>query len=114
MPEWTTILPAYSRCVRITRDQKEQYTIAPQKFSDAVEMDLYTALQQAQANKQGTSSVEDFLAAFTPMIPAINRFFDSVLVMSEDPQERTNRLGLLQQIASLAEGVADLSKLEGF
>ena len=114
LPEWTTILPAYSRCVRITRDQKEQYTIAPQKFSDAAEKDLYAALQQAQAHKKGAGSVEDFLAAFTPMIPAINRFFDSVLVMSEDTQERANRLGLLQQIASLAEGVADLSKLEGF
>lgn len=48
------------------------------------------------------------------MLPAINEFFDKVLVMAEEPSVRENRLGLLQSIAALAEGVADLSKLEGF
>ncbi len=114
LPEWVTILPAYSRCVRITRDQMEQYPVAPEKFNEIAEKDLYAALQQAQAQKWEGGSVDGFLTAFVPMIPAVNRFFDSVLVMSEDPLERTNRLGLLQQVSSLAEGVADLSRLEGF
>jgi glycyl-tRNA synthetase beta subunit len=35
-------------------------------------------------------------------------------VMSEDAAERRARLGLLRRVASLADGVADLSKLEGF
>ena len=35
------------------------------------------------------------LDAFTPMIPAVNRFFDEVLVMAEDAQVRQNRLALL-------------------
>jgi glycyl-tRNA synthetase len=48
------------------------------------------------------------------MIPPINRFFDQVLVMAEDERLRRNRLGLLQRIAALAEGVADMSRLEGF
>jgi glycyl-tRNA synthetase len=34
--------------------------------------------------------------------------------MAEEPAVRQNRLGLLQRIAALADGVADLSKLEGF
>jgi glycyl-tRNA synthetase beta subunit len=34
--------------------------------------------------------------------------------MAEDERLRLNRLGLLQRIAALAEGVADLSRLEGF
>ena len=34
--------------------------------------------------------------------------------MAEDETLRRNRLGLLQRIAALANGVADLSKLEGF
>ena len=37
-----------------------------------------------------------------------------VLVMSEDKPTRQNRLGLLQDIAELADGVVDLSLLEGF
>jgi glycyl-tRNA synthetase len=48
------------------------------------------------------------------MIPAINEFFDKVLVMAEAKSVKENRLGLLQRIASLADGIADLSKLEGF
>ena len=58
--------------------------------------------------------MDDFLNAFLPIIPAINLFFDKVLVMVEEPEVRRNRLGLLQRIAALSEGVADLSKLEGF
>jgi glycyl-tRNA synthetase beta subunit len=58
--------------------------------------------------------VDDFLNAFLPMTPAITRFFDAVLVMAEDQRLRRNRLGLLQRIAALAGGVADLSKLDGF
>ena len=48
------------------------------------------------------------------MIPAVNAFFDKVLVMAEDKKLQENRLALLQRIAALSEGVADLSKLEGF
>ena len=48
------------------------------------------------------------------MIPAINLFFDKVLVMAEDEKLKRNRLGLLQRVANLADGVADFSKLEGF
>ena len=59
-------------------------------------------------------SVDDFLNAFVPMIPAVNEFFDKVLVMAEDKALQENRLGLLQRIAALADGIADLSKLEGF
>jgi glycyl-tRNA synthetase len=48
------------------------------------------------------------------MIPTINRFFDRVLVMADDEVVRKNRLGLVQGIAALADGVADMSRLEGF
>jgi glycyl-tRNA synthetase beta subunit len=48
------------------------------------------------------------------MIPAVDRFFDQVLVMAEDETLQHNRLGLLQRIAALAADVADLSRLEGF
>ena len=48
------------------------------------------------------------------MIPAVNAFFDKVLVMADDKALRENRLGLLQRIAALSNGVADFSKLEGF
>ena len=115
--DWNTILPAYARCVRITRDQKDKFTVKPEAFVDEAEKGLFAAVQRAQAsiaNHQPSISVDDFLNAFVPMIPAVNEFFDKVLVMAEDKNVRENRLGLLQQIAALTDGVADMSKLEGF
>ncbi len=113
-PDWNTILPAYARCVRITRDQAERFTVDPAGLAEEAEKALYTALQQAEAAPRAYGSVDDFLNAFVPMIPAVSRFFDDVLVMAEDANVRRNRLGLLQRIAALAEGVADFSRLEGF
>jgi glycyl-tRNA synthetase len=71
-------------------------------------------LQTAELVSRAPGSVNDFLNAFLPMIPTIDRFFDTVLVMDEIPGLRQNRLGLLQRIAVLAEDVADMSRLEGF
>ena len=112
--DWSTILPAYARCVRITRDLDTGYIVAPEAFQEAAERALYAALEQAEAVERGPGSVNDFLQAFTPLIPAINTFFDDVLVMVDDQAVRQNRLGLLQRIATLADGVADMSRLEGF
>ena len=113
-PDWHSILPAYARCVRITRDQAERYQLEAGIFSEPAEQELYAALQEAEAATRRPGSVDDFLAALLPMIPAINRFFDQVLVMDEDQRLRRNRLGLLQRISALADGVADMSRLEGF
>jgi len=114
---WNTILPAYARCVRITRDQKEKFTVKPAVFVEDAEKGLYAAVQRAQSsivNRQASISADDFLNAFVPMIPLVNEFFDKVLVIAEDKKLRENRLGLLQHITALADGVADMSKLEGF
>jgi glycyl-tRNA synthetase len=112
--DWHDILPAFARCVRIIRDQPRQYTVDPKTFAEPMERDLYEALTQAEAAPRRAGSVDDFLGAFLPMIPTINRFFDEVLVMAEDAVVRENRLALLQRVAALAKGVADFSLLEGF
>lgn len=112
--DWNTILPAFARCVRITRDQEQTFTVDPQLIEDPSEKTLYQALLKAEGNMRGAGSVQDFLEAFVIMIPAVNAFFEAVLVMAEDASVRANRLGLLQRVSALAAGVADLSRLEGF
>jgi glycyl-tRNA synthetase len=112
--DWDQILPAFSRCVRITRDLAETYPVDADKFEDPTETALYTALVQAEKALAGQDGVDAFLNAFVPLIPPINAFFDTVLVMAEDETLRMNRLGLLQRIAALSTGAADLSTLEGF
>ncbi|MBK5107714.1 MAG: hypothetical protein JJE12_06265, partial [Anaerolineales bacterium] len=75
---------------------------------------LYKALLAAENREREAGSVDDFLDAFTPLMPLVEEFFDQVLVMVEDKRVRENRLGLLQRISALANGVVDMSKLEGF
>jgi glycyl-tRNA synthetase len=112
--DWNTILPAYARCVRITRDQATRFGVEPGIFVEAAEKSLFAALEKAEAARGAPGSVDDFLNAFVPMIPAVNEFFDKVLVMADDRRLQENRLGLLQRLASLANGATDLSRLEGF
>ncbi len=113
-PDWNTILPTYARCVRITREYRERFAINPEAFVAPAERELYAALQKALSITRRPGSVDSLLHAFLPMMPSIDKFFVEVMVMVDDPAVRQNRLGLLQGVASLAEGVADLSKLEGF
>ena len=113
-PDWNEILPAYARCVRITRDLDEIYPVNAEDFEEPAEQALYDSLTTAENTPRSQGSVDDFLGAFTPMIPDINQFFDQVLVMVDDKKIRQNRLGILQRIAALADGVVDMSRLEGF
>ena len=48
------------------------------------------------------------------MIPAVNQFFDDVLVMVDEEDIPENRLGLLHRLAAMSDGAADMSRLEGF
>jgi len=113
-PDWHTILPAYARCVRITRDLAEQFPVLPEQLVEPAEKALYGDFLRAEAKHQHGNDVDEFLSVFQPMIPTVSTFFDTVLVMAEDQSLRENRLGLLQRIAGLASDSADFSKLEGF
>jgi glycyl-tRNA synthetase len=125
---WIAMLQAYSRCARITRDLEGDYEFDEARMEEASTRDLYEAVITAETVDRDPGSVDRdpgsvnrdpgsvnaFLTAFEPMIPAIDRFFDDVMVMAEDRALRENRLALLQRIVRLASGVADLSRLEGF
>ncbi|NMB61107.1 MAG: glycine--tRNA ligase subunit beta [Chloroflexi bacterium] len=112
--DWTETLQAFSRCVRITRDLEQQFSVEPALLTDKEEKQLYDVVQTSLSTTRQAGSVDDMLNAFIPMIPAVNAFFDKVLVMAEDRKIRENRLGLLQQIVCLSQNVVDFSKLEGF
>jgi glycyl-tRNA synthetase len=118
-PDWLVTLAAYARCVRITREHPEPFTVDPERIAEGPERGLWDACRKAEedvaALKQaGTLTVDTLMKSFVPHIPAITKFFEDVLVMTDDPAVRSNRLGMLQRIARLPEGIVDLSKLEGF
>lgn len=112
--DWSQTLQAYSRCVRITRDLEQTYDFDEKRITEGATRTLFDALSAAEQAERKPGSIDDFLTGFTPMIPAIDRFFDDVMVMDEVRSLRENRLGLLQRIVQLASGAADLSKLDGF
>ncbi|MBV6395970.1 MAG: Glycine--tRNA ligase beta subunit [Anaerolineales bacterium] len=117
--DWSTILPAFARCVRITRDQKTTFKVNEKVFVEKEEKDLFAAIQKTANRQLSTtnrqpSTINDLLETVVKLTPSINAFFDKVLVMAEELKVKENRLGLLQQIAALSSGLADLSKLEGF
>ncbi len=110
--DWqSTILPAYARCARITRDLQQKLPLSESVLVETAEVELYQAVKKAVVQQK---DVNAFLNAFLPLIPFINRFFDEVLVMTDDLNLRHNRLALLQTIVAMSDGIADLSKLEGF
>ena len=113
--DWETILPGYARCVRIIRSAQvdsSSLAVDPAKLVEPAERELYEAIQSSVVRRP--SSVNEFLTLVLNLIPAINTFFDKVLVMTDDEKIKQNRLALVGQIAGLSTGLADLSKLEGF
>jgi len=123
--DWGYLLDNYARCVRITRNEP-RFELLPDNLVEDAEKALYQALvtaelqvsaasaDPAKSRDLGESGVDQLMAAFVPMVPAIQSFFDKVLVMSQDEVLREARLALLQRVAALATGIVDLGRLEGF
>jgi len=112
--DWMELLNAYGRCIRIVRDQPQQFAFQTGLDAEPATAALWEAYQAARVQVTPDSDVDRLLIALWPMIPAINRFFDDVLVMHEDRALRENRLGLLQAIWGLSRGIVDLARMEGF
>jgi glycyl-tRNA synthetase beta subunit len=112
--DWDLTLDSFARCVRITRDLSETYSVDKKLFKEDEEVTLFKAVEKAIAVDKKSGDLETFFKIFTPLIPHITKFFENVLVMDEDQAVRENRLGILQRIARLADGVLDMTRLEGF
>ncbi|MCL4248633.1 MAG: glycine--tRNA ligase subunit beta [Anaerolineae bacterium] len=111
---WQQTLEGFARCVRITRGESERFSVDEKVLSEPSEIRLYDAYRHAISQHTDSRSVNSFLAAFEPMLPAVTDFFDTVLVNTDDATVRQNRLGLLQAISAMQNGSADLSQLVGF
>jgi glycyl-tRNA synthetase len=110
--DWPELLTAYARCKRIVRSVQETHTLAPERYTEDATRGLYEAVQRYDRNEIDT--VPELASALRGLKDPINRFFTDVLVMAEDPAVRAARLALVQQVAALPDGVADLSQLQGF
>jgi glycyl-tRNA synthetase beta chain len=82
----------------------------------AAEGELFDALAAAEPGLDEALRAEDFHAAMTALASLrepIDRFFETVLVNSDDPVERSNRLALLAGVRNAMGKVADFSAILG-
>ena len=110
---WPDLLTAWARTKRIVRKIDERYPLAPETYTESATKALHAAWETA-AEQMATKDVANLVAALRILRAPIDRFFDEVLVMTDDDTLRAARLALLQHIADLPAGIADLSRLQGF
>ena len=113
-PEFATLLTAYSRPSRITREYLTAFPLRPEAFTEEAEKALYQAVLVAQQARATVQDVDGLLAILRPLAQPIAKFFDQVFVMVDDQAVRENRLALLQRIAALPAGIVDLTKVLGY
>ncbi len=86
------------------------------KFVEVAERDLYSALISAEKDTAplfATNNYADALTRLATLRPAVDQFFDKVMVMADDLAVRNNRLALLARLRGVFLQVADLSRLPG-
>ena len=85
-------------------------------FEGDEERNLATAIAAVTPIVEGHLAVRDYAAALRQLAtlrPAVDAFFDKVMVMADEPAVRTNRLMLLASMQRLFLEIADLSRLPG-
>ena len=113
--DFNCIYPALNRVLRILPDTDTPPTnVNPNLLQDAAEIELAAAIAKAEPKLETAVNKHAYahlLSHLGNLQPAIDRFFDEVLVMSEDTELRSNRLALLNSIATRLNVVGDFTKL---
>jgi glycyl-tRNA synthetase beta chain len=118
LPEAGSLTAANKRIANILRKAPgtPPAQVDVQHLKESAEVRLFDsmrALRDAVADATARREYTGALGRLAQLRPAVDAFFDQVLVMDEDPMLRANRLGLLAQLQGLFAGVADLSRLPG-
>ncbi len=116
LPESGALSAANKRIVNILRkaDGEAAPAVDRARLADGAERDLWLAFQKLEPVVVDDCARGDFagaLLALATVKPAVDRFFDDVMVMADDPAIRANRLALLRGVADTMNRVADISKL---
>jgi glycyl-tRNA synthetase beta chain len=119
-PEGASLAAANKRIANILRKSEAATGEAP-AINDALlrqdaERELRQALLALRDEVAAAVTARDYARAFdllAALAPAVDAFFDRVLVNDPDPALRNNRLALLAELRALFAGIADLSRLPG-
>jgi len=113
--DFDPLMVGFKRAHRLV--EKEKWTkeeVDPGLFLHAAESELAKRLLEAKTLLPGLLAARDYeqaLHALVQMKPAIDDFFNGVLVNAEDERLRANRLSLLCAVDRLFSCVADFSHI---
>jgi len=118
LPDAGALAAANKRIANILRKSN---VAATQTFSAALaeqseEKNLHEAIEALRSGVERSLDERNYSAALVRLAtlrPAVDAFFDKVMVMAENPTVRDNRLALLGVVRSLFSRTADLSRLPG-
>ncbi len=88
--------------------------IDPSKLEPGPEQDLYDEMSRVLSLVAGYRKSEDYmqsLAVIATLRPAVDSFFDRILVNAPDPAVRANRLALLGRLFNEVSSIADFSEI---
>ena len=116
-PDFVPLAAAFKRVANI--QEKAQGAgarpVDPGLLQESAEKDLLSELERVEREAQGLRELRNYTAtlqAVASLKPAVDRFFDDVLVMAEDPALRENRLALMRRVGALFADVADFRKIQ--
>ncbi|MNX90747.1 Glycine--tRNA ligase beta subunit [compost metagenome] len=115
LPEAEALAAANKRITNILRKTDEAIgTVDTALFQEDAEGALHAAIERVRPGVEAAFAGGDFTGALRDLAQlrdAVDRFFNDVMVMAEDARLRANRLALLATLHTLANRVADISKL---
>ncbi len=117
LPEAQALAAANKRIRNILRKADESFPEVPdpELFTEEAEKALGSDIKALTPQVEPllvAGRYEEALRALAGLRGSVDRFFDEVMVMSEDTAQRRNRLALLSTLATLFLGVADISRLQ--
>jgi len=112
-PDFEALSAAVKRVGNILSGE-EPGTVDPVVLVQKEEKELFARIEDLEPRTRERLErdlYEEALGELSTLRPAVDRFFDEVLVMAEDEKLRRNRLALLHRLRSLFSEVADLSEI---
>jgi glycyl-tRNA synthetase beta chain len=113
-PIWDELALAVKRVAKIIQGQDASQRLDPDTLALPAERSLYQALVEVRSECLAAFEAWRFDRAselLAGLKPAIDRFFDEVMVMSEVPAERARRLALLSEVGTLFHRLAAFDKV---
>lgn len=111
---FATVMGAFRRVANLGAKAEGDVAVSEALFTEEPERALWAAFRSLQGEAVaalGSRNYPLFYSLAVGLKAPVDAFLDKIMVMVEDPAVRANRLALLQEVAGLLSGPADLAKL---